>query len=378
MAQGSNAAAGQEQPRGDAGTLGRDPTEAGWAAGNAMGRTGLDRANLGESAHPRLRRRALLTMLAAPAIAAAPARAQPAWPTQSISLVIPFAPGGPTDAVARLMAESLGRDLGQNVVVENAAGGGGTIGALRVAQARPDGHTLLLHNIGMATAPALYRRLPYDPVADFECIGLITPVPMVWVARPDFPAHDFAAAIALIRRQREGINLAHAGLGSGSQLCGTLLQAQLQAPMTPIVFRGTGPIYPELLANRVDLVCDQTTGAIPQIAGGKVHALAVASPHRLPQLPNVPTAAEAGLPGFEVTIWHGLYAPKGTPPAIIARANQALRASLADPRVIRRLDELGAAPEPMDRVTPAAHRAFLISEIARWRPLLQAAGEYAD
>ncbi len=374
MAQGSNGAAGQEQPRG--GTVGGNPAEAGRGAGNGMARACLHRVPQGGAAT--LRRRALLTLLAAPALATAPARAQPAWPTQSISLVIPFAPGGPTDAVARLMAESLGRDLGQNVVVENAAGGGGTIGALRVAQARPDGHTLLLHNIGMATAPALYRRLPYDPLADFECIGLITPVPMVWVARPDFPARDFGAAIGHIRAQREGVNLAHAGLGSGSQLCGTLLQAQLQAPMTAIVFRGTGPIYPELLGNRVDLVCDQTTGAIPQIAGGKVHALAVASPRRLPQLPNVPTAAEAGLPGFEVTIWHGLYAPKGTPPAIIARANQALRASLADPRVIRRLDELGAAPEPVERVTPAAHRAYLVSEIARWRPLLQAAGEYAD
>lgn len=305
---------------------------------------------------------------------AALARAQPA----GIALVIPFAAGGPTDAVGRLLAEAMTRLLGQNLVVENVAGGGGTIGAERVARARPDGHTLLLHNIGMATVPTLYRHLGYDPVVDFECLGLVTPVPMVWMARPDLPAADFAAALGLIRREREKVNLAHAGLGSGSQLCGTLLQAQLRAAMTPIVFRGTGPIYPELMAGRVDLVCDQTTGAIPQIAGGRVRALAVASAHRLPQLPGVPTAAEAGLPGHEVTIWHGLYAPRGTPAAELARLNQALRAALAEPRVVQRLAELGAAPEPPERVTPEAHRAFLVAEIARWRPLLQAVGQYAD
>lgn len=326
-----------------------------------------------------LHRRALLGAGLAGAVAAPrPGRAQADFPSQSVTLIIPFAPGGPTDAVARLMAESLGRDLGQSVVVENVTGGGGTIGTNRVAQSRPDGHTLLLHNVGMATAATLYRRLPYDPLESFETIGLVTPVPMVWLASPALPVTDFAGMLALLRERRDKVNLANAGLGSASQLCGTLLQAQLGVAATPVVFRGSGPVFPELLAGRIDIYCDQTTSAIPQVQGGRIRALAVASGARLPQLPQVPTAAEAGLPGFEVTVWHGLYGPKGTPRPVVERLNAALRASLRDPAVVARLAELGTAPEPMERVTPEAHRAFLKAEIARWRPILQAAGQYAD
>ncbi len=314
-----------------------------------------------------------VALLAAPAV-----RAQPAWPTQSIGLIIPFAPGGPTDAVGRLVGEAMGRDLGVNVVVENVGGGGGTIGVHRVAQARPDGYTLLLHNVGMATAATLYRRLPYDPLNSFETIGLVTPTPMVWLTRPDFPGESFADLIRFVRERGEGVNLANAGLGSASQLCGTLLQASLGARTTAVQFRGSGPVYPEMMAGRIDIYCDQTTSAIPFIASRQVKAMAVTTAEPLSQVPGVPTASEAGLPGFQVTIWHGMYAPKGTPRPIITRVNAALRNALKDPRVATRLAELGSPPEPEQRVDPEVHRAHLAAEIERWRPILQAAGQYAD
>lgn len=326
--------------------------------------------------HVTLGRRALLG--AAAATLAAPALAQQAWPSQSISLVVPFAAGGPTDAVARLVAEVMARELGQNVVVENLGGAGGTIGVNRVAQARPDGYTILLHNIGMATAATLYRRLSYDPVNSFETIGLVTPTPMVLLTRPDFPGTTLADMIAFIRERKDGVNLANAGLGSASQLCGTLLQAQLGVSVTAVGFRGSGPVYPELIGGRIDVYCDQTTSAIPFIQGGRVKAMAVTTAQPLPQVPGVPTAGAAGLQGFEISIWHGMYAPRGTPQPVIERLNASLRAALREPRVVTRLNELGSPPEPEARQTPEAHRAHLIAEIERWRPVLLAAGQFLD
>lgn len=323
------------------------------------------------------RRMILAAALAAPALCAAPARAQQ-WPAGPIALVIPFAPGGPTDAVGRLLAEAMSRDLGVNVVVENVGGGGGTIGANRVAQARPDGQMLLLHNIGMATAATLYRNLPYNPLTSFETIGLVTPTPMIWLARPDFQGETFADLIRYVRERGDRVNLANAGLGSASQLCGTLLQASLGVGVTAVSFRGSGPVYPEMMGGRIDIYCDQTTSAIPFVQARSVKALAVTTREPLAQVPGVPTAGQAGLPGFEVTIWHGLYAPRHTPRSIIDRANQSLRTALRDPRVVARLNELGSPPEPEARQTPEAHRAHLAAEIERWRPILQAAGQFAD
>lgn len=323
-------------------------------------------------------RRAMLgAALALPMLDGA-ARAQANWPEQPITMVIPFAPGGPTDAVGRLLAEAMGRDMGVNVVVQNVGGAGGTLGANRVAQARPDGHTILLHNIGMATAPILYRRLPYDPVTAFETIGLVTPTPMVWLTRPDFPGTGFADLIRFVRERGDRVNLANAGLGSASQLCGTLLQASLGVGVTAVTFTGSGPVYPELIANRLDIYCDQTTSAIPFIQSRSVKAMAVTTRAPLPQVPGVPTAIEAGLPGFEISIWHGLYAPRGTAAPVVARLNAAMRVALRDARVVGRLNELGSPPEPEERQTPEAHRAHLAAEIARWRPILQAAGQFAD
>ncbi|MGX9961975.1 tripartite tricarboxylate transporter substrate-binding protein [Roseomonas sp. F4] len=325
-------------------------------------------------------RRSLLgAALAAPVVLAGTAHAQSAWPGgQPITLIIPFAPGGPTDAVGRMLAEAMSRDLGVNVVAQNVGGAGGTIGVNRVAQARPDGHTILLHNIGMATAPTLYRRLPYNPLTAFEMLGLVTATPMVWLTRPDFPAANFGEMIRLIREGGERINLGNAGLGSASQLCGTLMQASLGTRFTTVSYAGSGPIYPELMANRLDIYCDQTTSAIPFIQSNQVKALAVTTPEPLPAVPGVPTAVQGGLPGFEVAIWHGLYAPVGTPKPVQDRLNQALRAALADARVVERMTGLGSPPEPVSRQNGEVHRAHLAAEIERWRPVLQAAGQFAD
>ena len=300
------------------------------------------------------------------------------WPERPITMVIPFAPGGPTDVVGRMIAESMGRDLGQNVLVQNVGGAGGTTGTARVAAAAPDGYNILLHNIGIATAPTLYRRLPYDPVTAFETIGLVTATPMIWLARPGLPVTNFAEMIRLVRERGEAVNLANAGLGSASQLCGTLFQASLRARVTAVSYTGSGPIYPELMADRLDIYCDQTTSASSFVTSGRVRGLAVTTAEPMAQLPGIPTAGQAGLPGFEIGIWHGVYAPKGTPTPIVMRLNQALRVALADPRVVTRMNELGSPPEPVERQNPDVHRAHLVAEIARWRPVLQAAGQFAD
>ncbi len=326
-------------------------------------------------------RRSLLRGAALAALALAlpgASRAQPpAFPTRPVTVIIPFAAGGPTDVVGRTLAEAMARDLGQPVVAENATGAGGTVGAARVANSRPDGHTLLLGNIGLATAPTLYRKLPYDP-ATLETIGLVTPVPMVLVGRPDLPAQDFPGLVAWMKERGAEVNLAHAGVGSASHLCATLLRAITRAPMTAVSFRGTAPIMTEMMAGRVDLTCDQTTNALPFVQDGRVRAFAVTIGERLPVLPDVPTTAEGGMLDLRLTIWHGLYAPKGTPRPAVERLSRALQAALRDERVVARLAELASAPEPPERATPEAHRALLAAETARWRPILQAAGEFAD
>jgi tripartite-type tricarboxylate transporter receptor subunit TctC len=293
-------------------------------------------------------------------------------------MVIPFAAGGPTDTVGRLIAQVMGAELGQTVVVENVGGAGGTLGAQRVAQARPDGYTILLHHIGMATIPTLYRRVPYDAINGFETIGLVTEVPMTLIGRGNLPAQNMAELVALVKREGERLNYANAGIGAASHLCGLLLMQALGTRMTTVPYRGTGPAMNDLLAGTVDLMCDQTTNTTEQIKSGSVRAFAVTTPERLEALPDVPTAAQGGLPGFEVSVWHGLYAPKGTPAPVVQRLNQALVAALQDPNVGARFAALGTAPVPVERATPQAHREFWQADIAKWRPLIQAAGQYAD
>jgi tripartite-type tricarboxylate transporter receptor subunit TctC len=321
-------------------------------------------------------KRALLG--AAAAALATPALAQAPFPTRPITMVIPFAAGGPTDTVGRLIAQSMGAELGQTVVVENVAGAGGSLGAQRVAQARPDGYTILLHHIGMSTIPTLYRRLAYDPINGFETLGLVTEVPMTLVARRNFPANNFQELVQVVRRERERINLANAGVGAASHLCGLLFQKALDTPLTTVPYRGTGPAMNDLVAGTVDLMCDQTTGTVEQIRAGTIRGFAATTRERISSLPDLPTTAEAGLPGFEVSVWHGLYAPRNTPRPIVDRLNRALLAALRDETIARRFADIGTSPTAVARATPEIHRTFWQEDIAKWRPLIQAAGQFAD
>jgi len=322
-------------------------------------------------------RRHLAAATAALALAAGSASAQ-TYPNRPISMVVPFAAGGPTDTVARLTAEVMGRDLGQPVVVENVGGGGGTIGAARVANARPDGTQILMHHIGMGTTPTLYRRLPYDAVNGFETVGLVTEVPMTIVAKRGIAANNLAELVALVRREKLNVNLANAGIGAASHLCGLLMQTAMQTQVTTVPYRGTGPAITDLIAGTVDVMCDQTTNTTEQIRAGAIRGLAVTTRERLPSLPDLPTANEAGLPGFEVSVWHGIYTPRGTPAAINDRLSRALQVALRDERLVGRFAELGTAPVSQEQATPAAHRAYWQADIEKWRPIIQAAGVYAD
>jgi tripartite-type tricarboxylate transporter receptor subunit TctC len=317
--------------------------------------------------------------LAAVALAAVAgtAYAQP-FPNHAITLVVPFAAGGPTDVVARTLAASMGKTLGQSVVVENKLGAGGTIAANYVAKATPDGYTIFIHHNGMATATALYRKLPYNPLADFEYIGQVADVPMTLVARKDFPPESLRDYIAYVRANKQSINLANAGLGAVSHLCGMLLQQALGVELTTVPFQGTGPALTALLGGQVDTLCDQTTQTIPHIRAQKVKFYGVTTRTRIAALPDAPTLDEQGLKDFEVVVWHGVYAPKGTPREALERVNQALRAALRDPMVAGRFAELGAQIVPEDKQTPAGLRDWLKSEIDKWGPVIRSAGTFAD
>ena len=302
------------------------------------------------------------------------------YPEKPVTVVVPFAAGGPTDKVARDLGDVLRKQLNQTVIIENVGGAGGTLGAAKVAKASPDGYTVLLHHIGMATAPALYRKLPYDTLGDFEYLGLINEVPMTLVGRSTLPATNFAELRKWIDANKGKINLANAGLGAASHLCGLLFQQSLGVDMTTVPYKGTAPAMTDLLGGQVDLMCDQTTNTTQQIEGGKVKAFGVTTAKRLstPALAKLPTLDESGLKGFNVTIWHGLYAPKGTPKAVVERLNTALRAALKDPEFIKREEALGAVVVSDGRLAPAEHRKFVEAEIQKWAPVIKAAGQYAD
>ncbi|CAN7346265.1 tripartite tricarboxylate transporter substrate-binding protein [Devosia sp. LjRoot16] len=300
------------------------------------------------------------------------------YPTKPVTVVVPFSAGGPTDTVARLIAEVMSQDLGQQVVVQNVGGAGGTLGAGQVATAPNDGYTLLVHHIGMATAPTLYRSLPYKPETDFAPIGLITAVPMTLVARKDFEPNTLAELAAYIKANGENVTYAHAGIGSASQLCGMLLMDALDAPMTTVPYQGAGPAMTDIIGGQVDMICDQSTNTTSQIRAGEVKAYAVTSPERLATLPDLPTTAESGLEQVQVTVWHGLYAPAGTDAAIVTRLETALQKAMADATVISRFAELGTTPVTAAEATPDALAKQLASQIALWRGVIEAAGVYAD
>jgi tripartite-type tricarboxylate transporter receptor subunit TctC len=315
--------------------------------------------------------------LLAATVLSGPALAQD-YPARQITMIVPFSAGGPTDTVARLVAERMSADLGQQIVIENMGGAGGTLGAGRVAGAEADGYTVLLHHIGMATAETLYRNLAYETLEAFDYVGLVTEVPMVVVARQDFEPADFPAFLEFVKGNADNLTLANAGIGSASHLCGMLLMQALEAPMITVPYQGTGPAMTDLLGGQVDVMCDQTTNTTQQIQGGTVKAYAVTTPERLELFPDLPTGAESGLDGFEVAIWHGIYTPKGTPAEVNERLSTALQAALADPGVAEAMAGLGTAPSSAEDATPAALQAKLEAEIARWQPVIEAAGVYAD
>ena len=320
------------------------------------------------------------TILALAVAVIAPA-ALAAYPDKPVTIVVPFAAGGPTDKVARDLGEVLRKGLNnQTVVIENVGGAGGTLGAAKVAKSAPDGYTFLLHHIGMATSPALYRNLTYKTLDDFEYMGMINEVPMTLIGRSTLPANNFAELRTWVNANKGKINLANAGLGAASHLCGLLFQQQMAVDMTTVPYKGTAPAMTDLLGGQVDLMCDQTTNTTPQIEGGKVKAYAVTTlkPLTTPALAKLPTLDSQGLKGFNVSIWHGLYAPKGTPKAVLDQVNAALRTALKDPEFIKRQEALGAVVITDSRLNPVDHKKFVESEIAKWGPAIKAAGQYAD
>jgi tripartite-type tricarboxylate transporter receptor subunit TctC len=320
---------------------------------------------------------AALAVVALGAVAPSVALAQ-AFPDKPISLVVPFAAGGPTDVVARMMAIPMGKALGQTVLVENAVGAGGTIGATKVARSAPNGYTIFLHHMGMATSPALYRKLSFDPLKDFEYIGQVVDVPMTLLARKDFPANTLPELLTYIKANKDKVSLANAGLGAVSHLCGLLFQTQIGVEMNTIPYKGTGPAMNDLLGGQVDLLCDQTTQTVPIIKDGRVKVFGVTSLQRLSALPNVPTLDEQGMKGFEVKVWHGMYAPKGTPAPVLEKLNAALKAAMADPMVKQRLVELSSDIVPDSKMTPNGLKTHLEAEINKWGPVIKKAGIYAD
>ena len=300
------------------------------------------------------------------------------YPNKPITFVVPFAAGGPTDVVARTLAQVMSKSLKQPVIVDNSAGAGGTIGTNKVAKAAPDGYTLLLMHIGFATAPALYRSLQYDASKDFEPIGLVVDVPMTVISKADLPANDVAGLIKYLKDNKAKVTYGNAGIGSASHLCGLVFMSAIQTDLTTIPYKGTAPAMNDILGGQVDFMCDQTTNTTGQIKAGKVKAFAVTSKNRVASLPSLPTLAESGLPGFEVVVWHALWAPRGTPKAVVDKLAAALQEGLKDPAFTVRMAELGAQIVPADRARPEALRTFTKHEIDRWGPIIKKAGVYAD
>ena len=296
------------------------------------------------------------------------------YPEQNITFVVPFSAGGPTDTVTRMISEPMAKKLGGKIVVQNVEGAGGTVGAGEVARAQPDGYTVLMHHIGMSTAPALYKTLGYKPLEDFEMIGLVTEVPMTIVARKDFQPATLQDLVTYVKANANKVTLANAGIGAASHLCGLLFQDAAGVKLQEVPYEGTGPALTDLVGGQVDFMCDQTTNTSGQIAAGKVKAYAVTTPQRVKSLPDLPTTAEAGMPDLEVSVWHGLYVPVETPDEIVQKLTEALKVALADQNVIDELAKLGSVPSSEEDATPEAHTQRLEEQIDLWRPIIEKAG----
>ena len=300
------------------------------------------------------------------------------YPTKPLTMLVPYAAGGPTDTVARVVAQAMSKPLGQTVIVENKPSAGGILAPEQVKNSKPDGYTILIHHIGMATVPALYRQLRFNPLTDFEYIGLINDVPMTLIARANFPANNFKEFLDYIKKNKDKVSYANAGIGAASHLCGMLFMSAIETDMLTVPYKGTAPAMNDLLGGQVDFMCDQTTNTTSQIKSGKVKVYGVTSAKRVPSLPEIPTLQEQGLKGFEVGIWHALYAPKGTPKAVVDKLVGALQDTVKDEGVRKKFADLGATTYPPDKATPAALQAHLKSEIDKWTPLIKKAGVYAD
>ena len=317
-------------------------------------------------------------ILPAVALAASAGAFAQQYPTRNISMVVPYAAGGPTDTVARVTAQAMGKPLGQTVIVENRPSAGGILGPEQVKNAKPDGYTILIHHIGMATTPTLYRQLRYNPLTDFEYIGLVNEVPMTIVAKPQMPAKNLTEFLAYLKANKDKVNYANAGIGAASHLCGMLFMSAIQTDFQTIPYKGTGPAMNDLIGGQVDFMCDQTTSTTSHIKASKVKAYGLTAPKRVASLPDLPTLQEQGLKGADVAIWHALYAPKGTPKPVLDKLVSSMQQALKDPVVNQRFSELGAVTFPADKQTPAALQAHLKAEIDKWAPLIKKAGQYAD
>ena len=302
-----------------------------------------------------------------------------AYPQRPVTMIVPFAAGGPTDVIARIVSDHMSRTIGQQVVVENVAGVGGTTGITRGAQAQGDGYTIMMGHMGThGAAPALYPNLKYDPAKDFAPIGLAAGTPIVIVARKDFPAADLKAFLAYVKANDTKQNMAHAGVGSVSHTTGVLLTSVLAIKPTMVAYRGTGPALNDLMANTVDFMTDQIVNVAPQVTGGTIKAYAIATPERSPALPDVPTTKEAGLEGYEVSAWNAVFAPKSIPADIQAKLVSALDRALDDENVRKRLLDLGGVIPSKAERGPQALQKLVDSEVARWTPILKAAGAVAN
>jgi tripartite-type tricarboxylate transporter receptor subunit TctC len=300
------------------------------------------------------------------------------YPSRPITLIVPYPAGRPTDTVARVISNAMSKALAQKIVVENIPGAGGTVGAGHAVRAEPDGYTLLIHHLGLSTAATLYRKLPYDIRTAFAPIGIVTDAPMVIVGRSNLEPNSLQELIAHARSRGKELTFAHAGLGSGSNLCGMMFMTTIGQNITAVPYMGGGPLMNNLISKHIDFGCEQATTATEPIKGKLIKAYAVTTKTRLQSLPDLPTADEAGLKGFEVNLWHGLFAPNGTPAAIVQKLSNVLKAALKDRDVVTRLSDINTVPVAEERATPEALEKLLLSEIDRWAPLIKAANQFAD
>ena len=321
----------------------------------------------------------LVTLLGTATLALAPAfsHAQ-AFPTKPVTIIIPFAAGGPTDLVGRQLAQAMGKTIGGTVIVENIAGAGGTVAGEKVAKASPDGYTLLLMHTGMSTAPALYRSMRFDPLKDFEYIGQVADVPMTLVGNKDFPPNNYGELITYLKANSNKVNLANAGLGAVSHLCGLLFMSAIKIDLQTIPYKGTAPAMTDLQGGQVQLLCDQTSQTTQLIQTNRVKAYGITTKARIPQLPDLKTLDEQGLKGFDLAIWHGFYAPKGTPKAVLDKLNASLQGAIKDPDFVASMNKIGVVPVSPARASPEGLRSHLDAEIKKWGPIIKAAGQYAD